>query len=60
VLPHGVALGTFVTAAVVLLLIPGSAVFYIIGLSDGMWAVLAGTLSELMNKKKIWLFSCCK
>jgi hypothetical protein len=43
VLPHGVALGTFVTAAVVLLLIPGSAVFYIVGLSDGMWAVLAGS-----------------
>ncbi len=34
-LPHGVALGTFITAALVLLLIPGPAVFYIIGRSMG-------------------------
>lgn len=34
-LPHGVALGTFVTAALVLLFIPGPAVFYIIGRSIG-------------------------
>jgi threonine/homoserine/homoserine lactone efflux protein len=34
-LPHGAALGAFVTSAVVLLLIPGPAVFYIIGRSLG-------------------------
>lgn len=34
-LPHGAALGAFLTAAVVLLLIPGPAVFHIIGRSIG-------------------------